>query len=269
MDYIVIEPGPAPSWETPVAPVAPPKKSPVKTPFSSMSPLRGSLPLTTSSTPAASAGSRNNNINDIRAAGSAVSTNTASKTDYKKLMHSTTSHSSVTNSTATTTSNSSSVDSTPPVRDTPRTFVPAYDASEDLRAKVKLARHDLNEIKNSYMMTEERKHAEFGRHPSLELPATNKQSTRDKFITNLVPYEKNKSFQVNARPLDEKPAKKNYYNYLGAKEETPLQPLIPVVPPASAGLTNGNGTGALPKHKHTHTSNSNAASSNGTVPKQR
>lgn len=111
---------------------------------------------------------------------------------------------------------------TPPPQRQPIT---PYDATEDLRAKVKLVRHDLNEIKQSYIMNEERKDRYDSKysHKKNENLTTSPKKT-EKFVTNLVPYEKNQSHKVNAN-LDENT--KNYYNYLGEKEQM-NKPFVPL-----------------------------------------
>lgn len=99
-----------------------------------------------------------------------------------------------------------------------------YDATEDLRAKVKLARHDLNEIKQSPLLNEERRQRLENRQNRNDYE--NKPARqREKFVTNLVPYEKNQSYKVNSVPLDDNP--KNYYNYLGEKEN-PTKQFMPL-----------------------------------------
>lgn len=147
--------------------------------------------------------------------------------------------------------------------DVPRTFVPAYDASEDLRAKVKLVRSDLYNIKKSYLVQGEERVRQLQQRaaapPTPDLPATNR-APRQRFTTNLVPYEKNKSHQVNALPDEERnqlsplgplqpPANGGFFNYLGAREQgaAPLS-LLPL------RLTNGQeekqaskSTGAVPR----------------------
>lgn len=98
-----------------------------------------------------------------------------------------------------------------------------YDATEDIRAKVKLARHDLNEIKQSYLSNEKLKER-LNENLNRDVPAAARRLP-DKFVTNLVPYEKNQSYKVNATPLEDNP--KNYYNYLGEKE-SPTKTFIPL-----------------------------------------
>lgn len=128
--------------------------------------------------------------------------------------------------------------------DVPRTFVPAYDASDDLRAKVKLARSDLYNIKKSYLVQGEERVRQLQQRaaapPTSDLLATNR-APRQRFTTNLVPYEKNKSHQVNALPDEERnqlpqalppldtptplgplqtPGNGGFFNYLGAREQS-------------------------------------------------
>lgn len=107
-----------------------------------------------------------------------------------------------------------------------RQIITPYDATEDLRAKVKLIRHDLNEIKQSYLMSEERKEKIDNRNVnSNNLDLKTNAHIKDKFITNLVPYEKNQSHKINAASLTENP--KNLYNYLGEKE-SPTKSFVPI-----------------------------------------
>lgn len=108
-----------------------------------------------------------------------------------------------------------------------RQIITPYDATEDLRAKVKLVRHGLNEIKQSYLMNEEKKDRNENKYShnrnDINLSPVTKKT--EKFVTNLVPYEKNQSYKVNAAALDDNP--KNYYNYLGEKEN-PAKTFVPI-----------------------------------------
>lgn len=163
----------------------------------------------------------------------------------------------------------------PPLRDTPRTFVPAYDASDDLRAKVKLARHDLNNIKNTYLCQGDDRMRQL-QHQARQLPrgpdllATNRQP-RTRFTTNLVPYEKNKSFMVNALGDEERAAvlgtvppplaplgvglpaapvrnSGGFFNYLGGREESTV-PVVPLSKITTNTNNNSNSSNSNTKNK--------------------
>lgn len=70
-------------------------------------------------------------------------------------------------------------------------------------------------------MKEERRDQDETKNLNLKDYDVNLRQTkkREKFTTNLVPYEKNKSYKINAAALDEN--QKNYFNYLGARESPP------------------------------------------------
>lgn len=67
-------------------------------------------------------------------------------------------------------------------------------------------------------MTEERKERIENKysHNRNDFNTTPNSKKTEKFVTNLVPYEKNESCKVNASALDDN--QKKYYNYLGEKE---------------------------------------------------
>lgn len=81
----------------------------------------------------------------------------------------------------------------------------------------------MNEIKQSYLERKDKIENKNIHKNNLDVIPSARKS--EKFVTNLVPYEKNESFKVNSVPLDDNP--KNFYNYLGEKEN-PIKTFVPM-----------------------------------------